>query len=121
MVDLSTQILDDTRQIIEAAQETAYRLADLTLVRRNWLLGRRIAQEELRGADRADYGTYIINGLSRELTSLYGKGFTRTNLYTFVQFYKAFPEIVHSVSGQSTEAENQIVHTVCGQFEFNTQ
>jgi len=63
MVDLSTQILDDTRQIIEAAQETAYRLADLTLVRRNWLLGRRIAQEELRGADRADYGTYIINGL----------------------------------------------------------
>jgi len=112
---ISTQLLDDTRQIIEAAQETAYRLADLTLVRRNWLLGQRIAQEELGGADRADYGTYIINGLSRELTARYGKGFTRTNLYTFIQFYKAFPEIVHTVSGQSTEKGKQIVHAVSGQ------
>ena len=114
---ISAQLLDDTRQIIEAAQETAYHLADLTLVRRNWLLGQRIVQEELGGSERADYGTYIINGLSRELTSIYGKGFTRTNLYTFVQFYKAFPEIFHTVSGQSSDSVKQIVHTACGQFK----
>jgi len=98
---ISAQLLDDARQIIEAAQETAYRLADLTLVRRNWLLGQRIAQEELGGADRADYGAETIIGLSQILTKEYGKGFTKTNLYTFVQFYKFFPNIFHTVSGKS--------------------
>jgi len=86
---------------IESARETAYRLADLTLVKRNWLLGRRIAQEELGGAERADYGSQVIKDLSHELTNVYGKGFNKTNLYSFVQFYKAFPEIFHAVSGKS--------------------
>jgi len=31
---ISTQLLSDTREIIESARETAYRLADLTLVKR---------------------------------------------------------------------------------------
>jgi len=84
------QLLDDTRQIIETAQETAYRLADLTLVRRNWLLGQRIAQEELNG-ERAEYGAEIIKGLSRILTDEYGKGFTAPSLYQYITFYKYFP------------------------------
>lgn len=30
-----------------------------------------------------------------------GKGYTKTNLYSFYRFYKCFPEIFHSVSGKS--------------------
>jgi len=89
-------------------------MADLTLVRRNWLLGQRIAQEELKGADRADYGTKTIIELSHILTKEYGKGFTKTNLYTFVQFYKFFPNIFHTPCGKSTETNKQIVHTPSG-------
>jgi len=96
---ISAQLIDDTRQIIEAAQETAYRLADLTLVRRNWLLGQRIAQEELNG-ERAEYGAEIIKGLSRILTDEYGKGFTAPSLYQYITFYRYFP---------MENAENQIL------------
>ena len=39
--------------------------------------------------------------LSKDLTEKYGKGFTKTNLYSFYSFYKCFPEIFHSVSGKS--------------------
>lgn len=61
---------------------------NLALVRRNWMLGRRITEEELNGENRAEYGMEIIKKLSKELTGEYGKGFTKTNLYNFYTFYK---------------------------------
>lgn len=110
-MELANNFVTDIRQIIDSAQETAYRLADLTLVHRNWLLGQRIAQEELGGADRAEYGAEIIKRLSRVLTDEYGKGFDRANLYHFLSFYKAFPlenkhePIVNSLSRRLEETE----------------
>lgn len=74
---------------------------DTILSQRNWLIGYRIAEEELRGEDRAEYGANVIKTLSSELTKVYGKGFTKTNLYSFYSFYKCFPEIFHSLSGKS--------------------
>ena len=94
-------ILTDMRGIIETARESAYQAVNVALVKRNWLLGRRIAEEELNGSNRAEYGLEIIKTLSRELTDEYGRGFTKTNLYSFYQFYKTFPEIFHAVSGKS--------------------
>ena len=43
----------------------------------------------------------IIKKLSKALTDEYGKGFTKSNLYSFYSFYKTFPEIFHSASGKS--------------------
>lgn len=63
------------------------------LSQRNWLIGYRIAEKELKGENRAEYGANIIKKLSQELTKLYGKGFTKTNLYNFYSFYKCFPKI----------------------------
>ena len=71
------------------------------LVQRNRLIGYRIAEEEMNGERRAEYGTEVIKKLSKELTSEYGKGFTKTNLYSFYSFYKAYPEIFHAVSGKT--------------------
>lgn len=70
------------------------------LVYRNWLIGYRIAEEELKGENRAEYGAKIIRELSRELTKMYGKGFTRANLYHFLKFYQMFPQIVDTVCRQ---------------------
>lgn len=92
-MELTNIFVAEIRQIIDNAREAAYRLADLTLVRRNWLLGQRIAKEELGGADRAEYGAEIIKSLSRVLTNEYGKGFDKANLYHFLNFYKTFPII----------------------------
>ncbi len=88
--------------VIEQARETAYRQINEALVRRNWELGKLIAEEELNGNDRAAYGAAIIKGLSKRLTANYGKGFTKTNLYSFTNFYELFPKIFHTVCGKST-------------------
>lgn len=99
----SNSILEDVKYIIETSRKAAYQAVNVALVQRNWLLGKRIVEEELQNADRAEYGTEIIINLSKELTTTYGKGFTKTNIYSFVQFYKSFPKIFHSVSGKSLQ------------------
>lgn len=70
-------------------------------MQRNWLIGCRIAEEELAGEARAEYGAEVIKELSKVLTQKYGKGFTKTNLYNFYCLYKCFPEIFHTVCGKS--------------------
>lgn len=54
-----------------------------------------------RKSEKAEYGAALIKMLSKKLTEAFGKGFTKTNLYSFAKFYECFPEIFHSVSGKS--------------------
>lgn len=76
-------IMNDMRKIIEGSQKTAHQAVNTILVQRNWLIGYRIASEELNGEDRADYGAEVIKKLSFELTKEFGKGYTKSNLYSF--------------------------------------
>lgn len=96
----SNNLLDDAKQIIESARQIAVRSVDFTLIQRNWLLGKRISIEELKGEGRADYGKEVIKKLSGELVEVYGKGFSVPNLYHFVDFYKSFNDF-------------QIFYTLC--------
>lgn len=89
--------------IIEDARSKAYRQVNENLVRRNWELGKIIAEEELNGGDRAKYGASVIKELSRRLTATYGKGFTKTNLYSYVNFFNMFPRIFHTLCGKSAD------------------
>lgn len=81
----------DLGSIIEQAKGVAYRAIDTVLVYRNWLLGKRIAEEELKGAARAEYGKETMVQLSAALTAKYGKGFSFVSLYQFLAFFKKFP------------------------------
>ena len=94
-------ILDDAKRIIEDARVSAYRAVNTAMIQRNWLLGKRIVEEELCGGNKANYGTDVINRLAQELTDLYGKGYSPRNLYYFTEFYKAYPEILQSVIAKS--------------------
>lgn len=95
-------LLQKASDVIDTARQTAYRQINESLVRRNWLLGQLIAEEELNGESRARYGLDVIKDLAKRLTEKYGKGFTKTNLYGFVKFYEMFPKIFHSASGKSS-------------------
>lgn len=70
-------------------------------MQRNWLLGYRIAQEELKGEERSEYGKGIIKKLADELTASYGRGFDFGSLYKYCRFYKLYPEILDSMSPKS--------------------
>lgn len=96
-------LLTDTQTIIEQAKLQAYTAVNASLVERNWLLGKRIAEEDLLGQNRAEYGAQVIKLLSQDLTSKYGKGFDASNLYKFKQFYQCFPQILDTLRLKSKE------------------
>ena len=96
-------VLTDICSIIESARDYAFQSVNIALVERNWLIGYRIAEEELKGQDRANYGTEIIKKLAKELTKEYGKGFDSRNLYYFLNFYKTFPNILNTLCSKSKE------------------
>lgn len=94
-------VVKDTEETVDAAQKRAYQSVNALLVQRNWLIGRRIAEEELSQRGRAEYGLEVIKSLAKSLTKRYGRGFTKSNLYSYYSFYREFPEIFQTVSGKS--------------------
>ena len=95
-------LLTDTRTIIETAKQTAYRSVNIVLVQRNWLLGKRIAEEQLGDQTREElYGQKIVENLAKELTEQYGSGFDFSSLYKYIRFYQCFPNILDAASPQS--------------------
>ena len=97
-----SNLFTDTIAIIESAKRTAYRSVNVLLVQRNWLLGKRIAEEQLGDQTREElYGQNIVTNLAKQLTAQYGSGFDRSSLYKYVRFYQCFPNIVDAASPQS--------------------
>ena len=94
-------IYKDVSTIIIEARDTAYKAVDIALLRRNWLLGKRIAEEELKDTRIENYGLEIIKKLSKHLSLEFGKGFEQRNLYRFVQFYRMYPNNLPSAMTQS--------------------
>ncbi len=76
-----SDVVKDTEEIVDAAQKRAYQSVNVLLMQRNWLIGRRIAEEELSQSGRAEYGLEVIKSLAKSLTKRYGRGFTKSNLY----------------------------------------
>ncbi len=95
---ISDDICKDAQEIIEQTRNNAHQAVNVAMIQRNWLLGKRIADEELKGKNRAEYGKEIVKKLSDFLTNKYGKGFDFSSLYKYVRFYKEFPEILDLAS-----------------------
>ena len=64
--------------------------AELTLL--YWHIGERIATHILQG-ERADYGKQVVQHLANDLTSKFGKGWSKRNLLQMIKFYQTFPII----------------------------
>ncbi len=94
-----TRLFQDACQIIEQAQAAAYHAVDVTLIKRNWLLGLRIQHEVLKDK-RAEYGEQVVRNLATSLAKRYGRGFSMRNLYNFLSFYQNHPNIFYAVSGK---------------------
>ena len=56
-----------------------------------WQVGRQIVEFEQGGKARAEYGKALISKLAADLSLRHGKGFSRSNLTRFRQFYLAWP------------------------------
>ena len=88
-----TSFIDDIRAIVSAARDASYRMANLMQVVQNWLVGRRIVEQEQQGKRRADYGKRVIEMASQTLTEEFGSGFSETQVRNFRKFYLTFNDL----------------------------
>lgn len=81
----------EVRQIIDQARSNAVRSVNFCRVQMYWNIGRRIFEQEQQGKERADYGSYLIRNLAREIEPVYGSGFGERQLERSRQFYRLYP------------------------------
>lgn len=103
LIHISDHFVADIISIVCSARDKAYSSINIAQLEANWLIGKRIVEQEQFGKERAEYGKQIIKLTSKELTSTFGKGFSTTNVKNFRRFYLEFPynEKSQTLSDQS--------------------
>ena len=92
MANEVSKIYNDIAELLNVARAKAYHTVNSIMVETYWKIGQRIVEEEQGGASRAEYGTKLIENLSKYLTDTFGKGFSEANLKNMRQFYLTYPE-----------------------------
>ena len=85
------EFVDEIRGIIDQARNHAARSVDQARVLMYWNIGKRIFEKEQQGKERADYGSFLLETLSKNLAPLYGSGFSVRQLEICRKFYRTYP------------------------------
>jgi predicted nuclease of restriction endonuclease-like (RecB) superfamily len=84
-------MLDRVVRLIDEARRASARSVNAIMSATYWSIGQHIVEFELKGKKRAEYGEELLERVSVDLTSRFGRGFSRPNLQQMRQFYQAFP------------------------------
>ena len=93
-------------ELLRQSRQTVVRQVNSTMVVTYYEIGRMIVEEEQKGSERAEYGKFLLDGLSEHLTLEFGKGFSLTNLKQIRTFYLQY-SIGQTVSDLSEFTQEQ--------------
>ena len=112
-------LLADVAHVIDEARHAAARTVNAAMTTTYWLIGRRVVEEEQRGTARADYGEQLVKRLAHDLSTRFGRGFSKRNLWQMRAFYLTWPlqgtTSVKSPSSPATARAGRIVQTLSAQ------
>ncbi|MBI5272709.1 MAG: DUF1016 domain-containing protein [Chlamydiia bacterium] len=84
-------LIDELRSMIDQTKQSIAVSVSAQMAMLYWHIGNRVRKEILSG-QRAEYGQEIVATVSRQLTSIYGKGFSDKSLRRMIQFGEVFPD-----------------------------
>lgn len=108
---LSLDFVKEIKDIILTSRANAVRSVDFCRVQMYWQMGKRIFEEEQQGKERADYGSYLIRNLAKEIQPEFGSGFAYRQLYYCVIFYQRYP-IVHTLCAQLNWSQYKLLSAI---------
>ncbi|MEY3500848.1 MAG: hypothetical protein RL308_2517 [Bacteroidota bacterium] len=109
----------EIKQILSSARQKAYAAVNSTMLEAYWLIGQRIVEEEQNGEKRAEYGKKVLENLSNELISEFGKGYSVRTLREFRQFYLTFPEFISIWRTAFAESGSEFWRTVLAKLHWS--
>jgi predicted nuclease of restriction endonuclease-like (RecB) superfamily len=104
--EYSSLVVDITK-LLEQSRRVSARSVNAIMTATYWEIGHCIVEFEQKGEKRAEYGKAVMERLSLDLSSKFGRGFSRQNLQQMRQFYLSFPSerICQTPSGKFTLAQ----------------
>jgi predicted nuclease of restriction endonuclease-like (RecB) superfamily len=87
-----SDLINQIGGLLQKGREQVAQSVNTILVQTYWLIGRHIVEFEQGGKEKADYGSFLFEQLSKDLTTLHGKGFSRANLLYMRKLYLTFPK-----------------------------
>ena len=109
-------LYQEVREIIASARQNAVRSVDFCRVQMYWQIGRRILEEEQKGKERADYGSYLLKNLAKKLEPEYGSGFSVRQLEMCRQFYRIYP-IANTVCSQLNWSQYKLLISIPDEYK----
>lgn len=99
--NISNLLLTEIVSLISGARNRVAKTVNAELTLLYWNIGKKI-NEDILNNQRADYGKFVIENLSNELMEMYGTGYSKRNLRSFMRFNQIVPdyEIVETLSPQ---------------------
>lgn len=82
----------DIRELLLQARKHAYSTVNTIMSQTYWQIGKRIVEQEQRGKNRAEYGSFLIKRLAQSLAVDFGEGLSVANLKNFRRFYLTYPD-----------------------------
>lgn len=92
--------VEHIKELIRSAQRKAIKSVNQIMVQTYFELGKRIVEKEQSGNEEANYGEYLIQSLSKELSAEFGRGYSKRNLELIRKFYLTY-KIAKSPISQS--------------------
>lgn len=105
------EVRADIVKILESARHTTAKTVNRLMTAAYWEVGRRIVEFEQQGKHRAKYGDQLIERLSIDLRSCFGRGFGISNLRQMRIFYLTWPDRVirQTVSGELSQRKDALI------------
>lgn len=88
-----SSLISSIGTLLEQGRKQAYQAVNTILVRTYWEIGKRIVEYEQKGNEKAEYGSALLDNLSKDLKLRYGKGFNIRNVYLMRRFYLLFAKL----------------------------
>ena len=97
----SSNLLNSIISLIDTTRQNVAKTVNQELTLLYWNIGKSI-NEDILNNERADYGKKIIPELSIKLSEMYGTGFNKRNLQSFIKLNTVFEDvtILHSTSAK---------------------
>ncbi len=86
-----TGLIAEIGKLLEQGRSKAAYAVNTFLVQTYWQIGQHIVEFEQNGNEKAEYGSQLLDKLSRDLSISFGKGFGRSNLFYMRKLYLSFP------------------------------
>lgn len=83
-------LYNNIKELIEQSRNKVYKTVNTEMINLHWNIGKMIVEKQ-EGQERAKYGDYLIEAISKKLTEYFGKGFSIQNLRRMRQFYIFYP------------------------------